>query len=532
MTTPPRQTYADLATEADVVGTDLIATWRSTGPLKTVTGAILSDYIETALGLGTMATQDADSVAITGGTIDGTAITDGSINVPAITLAGGTAIVDAPLVVATQTWNEGTTVFTALDVNVTDTASNATSRFHDYQIAGNSIHRVLKTGETIISNAAGTSLGGMKRTGNAGEMALTSLIDPSTGGPAEVLRWYWENSTQVGANDPNSAAVIRGFGGNRFSVESGAALVHIAANGRFEWEGLVSDRLLFVGYEAGSSIGKTFDFNNSGQTPTQADQVMSISTTNAAKKLLQFCSLSGSTYTELGNVSGAGVLNMPSAVFTGNAQAANVIVDTQVSAARGTTGAPAYSFTGDLDVGMWSPSANVLAFSTTGTEAIRIHGSRNVSIGNTTDSDKLSVTGDIRASNRYYGVGTTAYVQLDDGVGARIAYGNAVLNVGGPVVFSNSGTERFRVSNSTGDVTATGSLQMLSGTAVPAGGTAGAGLKVSSTSNFGVFFGSGAPTLSAAKGSLYLRSDGSGINDRMYVNTNGTTTWTAVVTVA
>jgi hypothetical protein len=68
--------------------------------------------------------------------------------------------------------------------------------------------------------------------------------------------------------------------------------------------------------------------------------------------------------------------------------------------------------------------------------------------------------------------------------------------------------------------------------AIPAGGTTGTGLRVSTTANFGVFFGSGAPTLSAAKGSLYMRSDGSGINDRMYVNTDGSTTWTAVVTVA
>lgn len=71
-----------------------------------------------------------------------------------------------------------------------------------------------------------------------------------------------------------------------------------------------------------------------------------------------------------------------------------------------------------------------------------------------------------------------------------------------------------------------------SGTAIPAGGTAGAGLLVSSTANFGVFFGSGAPSLTAAKGSLYLRSDGSSTSTRMYVNTDGGTTWTAVTTAA
>lgn len=78
----------------------------------------------------------------------------------------------------------------------------------------------------------------------------------------------------------------------------------------------------------------------------------------------------------------------------------------------------------------------------------------------------------------------------------------------------------------------TGAVQAYSATSIPAGGTTGSGIKVSSTSNFGVFFGSGAPTLSAAKGSLYLRSDGSGTSDRMYVNTNGSTTWTAVTTAA
>jgi hypothetical protein len=90
------------------------------------------------------------------------------------------------------------------------------------------------------------------------------------------------------------------------------------------------------------------------------------------------------------------------------------------------------------------------------------------------------------------------------------------------VLADNSAYSSFNA----GDITA------CTGTAIPAGGTAGAGLKVSSTANFGVFFGSGAPTLSAAKGSLYLRSDGSGINDRMYVNTDSATTWTAVVTAA
>jgi hypothetical protein len=89
--------------------------------------------------------------------------------------------------------------------------------------------------------------------------------------------------------------------------------------------------------------------------------------------------------------------------------------------------------------------------------------------------------------------------------------------------FYNNGTARSLFN---GDLTIFGS------TAIPAGGTAGTGYMFSSTANFGVFFGSGAPSLSAAKGSLYLRSNGSTTNDRAYINTDGGTTWTALTTAA
>jgi hypothetical protein len=97
---------------------------------------------------------------------------------------------------------------------------------------------------------------------------------------------------------------------------------------------------------------------------------------------------------------------------------------------------------------------------------------------------------------------------------------------------SDTDIDLYLAPKGTGLVRTPASLLAHSATAIPAGGTAGAGLRVSSTSNFGVFFGSGAPSLSAAKGSLYLRSDGTTTNDRAYINTNGSTTWTALTTVA
>lgn len=110
----------------------------------------------------------------------------------------------------------------------------------------------------------------------------------------------------------------------------------------------------------------------------------------------------------------------------------------------------------------------------------------------------------------------------------------AGTNAGNTIAMNTGGSARVAVSDTgvaiTGVCTSTGSMTARSTTAIPAGGTVNVGLMMSSTASFGVFFGSGAPTLAAAKGSLYLRSDGSGTNDRMYVNTDGSTAWTAVVT--
>lgn len=69
-------------------------------------------------------------------------------------------------------------------------------------------------------------------------------------------------------------------------------------------------------------------------------------------------------------------------------------------------------------------------------------------------------------------------------------------------------------------------------TALPAGGSADVALLFGSAAGIGIYAGSGVPTISAGKGSQYLRSDGSGTSDRAYINTDGGTTWTALTTAA
>ena len=47
-----------------------------------------------------------------------------------------------------------------------------------------------------------------------------------------------------------------------------------------------------------------------------------------------------------------------------------------------------------------------------------------------------------------------------------------------------------------------------------------------------ICFGSGAPTLSATQGSIYSRTDGSSSSTRLYVNSDGGTTWVAITTAS
>ena len=87
----------------------------------------------------------------------------------------------------------------------------------------------------------------------------------------------------------------------------------------------------------------------------------------------------------------------------------------------------------------------------------------------------------------------------------------------------------FGTATSVTTVAATSTVKALSGSAVTAGGAAGF-LATTTAAGLGIYFGSGAPTVSAAQGSLYVRTDGSSTSTRLYVNTNGTTGWTNVTT--
>jgi len=106
------------------------------------------------------------------------------------------------------------------------------------------------------------------------------------------------------------------------------------------------------------------------------------------------------------------------------------------------------------------------------------------------------------------------------------------------MTFTPKGTGTVALGSGTGSVTLAGTggtfinniVTLAGGTAVTAGGAQAAA--IGSSAGIGFYFGSGAPTVTAPQGSLYLRTDGSSTSTRLYVNTTGSTTWTNVTTGA
>lgn len=79
------------------------------------------------------------------------------------------------------------------------------------------------------------------------------------------------------------------------------------------------------------------------------------------------------------------------------------------------------------------------------------------------------------------------------------------------------------------DSNISGTQKVLNGTPTTAGGFSQAGLMLG-IGAAGIYFGSGAPTINAPQGSIYLRTDGSSTTTRAYVAQNSSGSWISFVT--
>ena len=201
---------------------------------------------------------------------------------------------------------------------------------------------------------------------------------------------------------------------------------------------------------------------------------------------------------------------------------AAAIDDIKISAATttitGNTGSP---ITAVAKVGIYRPTL-------TDTTAVTITDATTLYVDNAPlADDALVITNPwafrVGSGASKFGGGVTFSAAINYG---GVTLSNSVTGTGSMVLSGTPSLTTPDLGAATGTSLAiTAGTQTYNATGIPAGGTTGTGYRITSTTNFGWFVGSGAPTLSAAQGSLYLRSDG-----LPYYNTNGSTGWTALGT--
>ena len=113
--------------------------------------------------------------------------------------------------------------------------------------------------------------------------------------------------------------------------------------------------------------------------------------------------------------------------------------------------------------------------------------------------------------------------------GQRWASQNGGIVIGDSGVTWPSGLTAGSISNGglsdAGAANYNGSATVLAATPLVSGGTTGAGYTFFSVTDLGMFAGTGVPSLTAATSALYLRNDAVSSTTRLYINTNGGSTW-------
>lgn len=151
--------------------------------------------------------------------------------------------------------------------------------------------------------------------------------------------------------------------------------------------------------------------------------------------------------------------------YTGTITATNLVASANSNAATFTSGlgnasAPAFRFTGDTNTGIFSPTADTIAFTEGGVESMRIDSSGNVGIGVTSPAQKLDISGSARLTF----AGGNNYVEFESASNyvGRNSSGNMILNaaggnnvlqsIGGTTITQATGAGLFQFNSGYGSV--------------------------------------------------------------------------------
>lgn len=385
-----------------------------------------------------------------------------------VTLTGGT--VNGTVLDISQTWG-GTGTYTGLKYNVTDSGpANAASLLMDLQVTNVSKLSVSKNG---LVTSAGTGFSG---SGNGGAFSWAGGV---IGNSSTTPFFQSAGSSMWFGTGGNTPIIFSALSGTNVSIDL------VSDTGRLRLGGS-SDTIL--ARDAANTLGLRI-------TGTTASVFNVYREADSGLTATSYATIDAGKTTANTLILGSMKVGSPANALT----KLQINVDGTSKADYGVSSASQWTFAGTTNVGALNiGAAGYLVWISRGSinaNADGVYAWMNAA-GN--DFDRLQFGGTTSSFPSLKRSSTALYARLADD--SAYAPFSAEL------------------------------VTVAAGTATPAGGSTAGRLLMGTTAGFGVYYGSGAPTVSAAQGSIYLRSDGSSTSTRLYVNTDGSTTWTAVTT--
>lgn len=543
-----------------VLTTALPATSGGTGFASYAVGDLL--YASTTTALARLADVATGQVLVSGGANTAPAYS-ATPSVTSVTLSGATGnilIADSPTLVVDATNHRvgilTTTPSSSLSLGGNAARTLAMERHSTADTAGN--------GLTV--SAGGATVGATNRAG--GQLSLSA--GQSTGSGLSILRTFVYGIIAASTSDNTQIRTSTTQGWSESGVDRAATLI----------DGMLQINNQVVAYTTDTTLGTTarmygtastggaYPFTAAGHFVIQArpdaarDIVFATGTSPATRLVISSGGNIGINATTFGT-SAAAVLAL--AVGTAPSTSPADTVQLWEADRGGTAGKGALNLRtedgtshvfGDLvGIGTLTPGS-LLHVAETSTSAVR--GVLSAQYSASTDGGRvigrkargtlaaptIVTTGDTLASWIAEGYDGAAYLQMGailiNSIGTiasnrvptamvfQTATDAATSVLTTALTLNKDQTATFAAGITGTTLSGTGIVTALSGTAPVAAGSQA--VQLNSTAAFGIYTGSGAPTISAAKGSIYLRTDGSGVADRAYINTNGSTTWTAIAT--